>query len=145
MENITNMRKAILVDLDGTLARKLDREIFDYSRVHEDLIDPYVADTVKMFHRSGYDIVILTGREGTQECVNLTMKWLHHWGIPFSSLFFRGVGDRRPDTETKLELYNEHIKPIWEIVLALDDRPRIIKLWRDLGINTWDVGNGVEF
>ena len=134
-----------MVDLDGTLAHKLDREVFDWSKVHEDLLDPFVAEAVKMFKKQGFDIIILTGREGTPECVYLTFKWLKHWEVPFDNIIFRGIGDKRQDTETKLELYNEHIKPNWKIELAFDDRPRIIRLWRSLGIKTWDVGNGEEF
>lgn len=48
----------------------------------------------------------------------------------------RSSRDKRPDTEIKLELYNKCLKD--KVAFAFDDRPRLVRLRKRLGIYTFD-------
>lgn len=56
--------KAIICDLDGTLAHIGDRSPFDASRCDElDIPNIPVVEAVKAYHRMGYKIIFLSGRD----------------------------------------------------------------------------------
>jgi hypothetical protein len=63
----------------------------------------------------------------------------------------RGATDRRPDTEIKREIYRKQIQPHYDVVLAIDDRKRVVKMWREEGIlalrcSDWEEGGeGPQF
>lgn len=59
----------------------------------------------------------------------------------------RPAGDMRKDTEVKLEMFNAHIRGKFNVEAIFDDRPQILRLWRELwfGDRLFDVGNGIEF
>ena len=57
-------------------------------------------------------------------------------------LFMRGQGDRRPDDIVKTEIYEAFIRGRWDVLLALDDRPRVIRAWQALGVPVFDVQPG---
>jgi hypothetical protein len=46
LEQDEKLPRAIIVDIDGTLAIKGDRDIFDYSKVHLDLPNKPIVDLV---------------------------------------------------------------------------------------------------
>ena len=53
----------------------------------------------------------------------------------------RSEGDYRPDTIVKKELFDNHVRNKYNVVLAIDDRPCMVDLWNDLGIKTWAVAD----
>lgn len=58
-----DLPKAIICDLDGTLALIGDRSPYDASRCDElDSPNPPVVEAVKAFHRMGYKIIFVSGR-----------------------------------------------------------------------------------
>lgn len=57
-------------------------------------------------------------------------------------LLMRGQGDMRPDHAVKHELFNAHIRDAYDVLLALDDRDRVVALWRSLGIVCLQVDEG---
>jgi predicted kinase len=63
-ENDPSLPKAIICDLDGTLALMGDRSPFDASRCDlVDLPNPPVVEAVKLFFNAGYKIIFLSGRD----------------------------------------------------------------------------------
>ena len=50
--------------------------------------------------------------------------------------------DFRPDNEAKKDLYEEYIKDKFEIEFVLDDRDRVVKMWRELGLRVLQVEEG---
>ena len=52
----------------------------------------------------------------------------------------RGNKDGRPDYEVKKDIL-EHIKLFWNPLWAVDDNPKIIKLWQEEDIPTTKIGN----
>lgn len=133
-------RPTILVDLDGTLAIKGDRDPFDWSRVGEDLPNEPVVFVVK--HLQLFTtIVVVSGRD--EICRWQSEMWLYARGIFFHQLFMRPHKDNRPDHVVKKEIYEQAIKLGYKNVLAaIDDRKQVLDMWRELGLFTFDVGNG---
>lgn len=75
-----------------------------------------------------------------------TELWLmNHIEIPrYEVLIMRSAGDRRDDTEVKSDIYDKFLKKL-NIIKVFDDRPRVIRAWREKGLEVEDVGNGEEF
>lgn len=133
---------AIIVDIDGTLALMAGRSPYDLSRVHEDDISIAVRNVVKAFYGMGYDILIVSGREGTEQCRALTESWLKYHDVPYSNLWMRTAKDFRNDAIVKQEIFDAHIKDKYEVELVLDDRTRIVDMWRSIGLKCFQVEPG---
>jgi hypothetical protein len=92
---------------------------------------------------SNSDIVFVSGRsDKTREA---TTEWLN-WFIGYGDfkLIMRQSWDRRDDTVVKREMYDKYLSRM-RVVRVYDDRPRVIRMWRDLGLDVVDVGTGEEF
>lgn len=131
----------ICVDLDGTLARMHSRSPYDWDRVDEDLLDVPVADTVEAFHSlirttEVGKIFICTGRDGSS--LELSKKWLDHYGVAYDKIFIRQEGDQRPDWVVKEEMWRE-ISESHCIRVLIDDRCQVVDRARALGLKVFQV------
>lgn len=126
--------KAIILDIDGTIALTNGRDHFDYSEeVLTDIPRINVIDLVTGYANSLVaDIICVSGRE--ERCKEFTEDWLTTFSVDFTELFMRKTGDSRCDTIVKEEIFWEHIEPYYNVVAAFDDRPRVIRKWKDIGI-----------
>lgn len=124
----------VLCDIDGTIALRTGRSPFNYAKVGTDKFDPRMSHVLAAMHKT-YDIIFVSGREGTDVCKEETKKWLDT-NLPFSDydVIFRKEGDRRGDDIVKSEIYEEHIAPYYNVACVFDDRDRVVKMWRDKGI-----------
>lgn len=133
-------KKTIICDIDGTLAHMRNRSPFDYSRVNEDTIDDSVACILKVFYEQEYHILLLSGREDS--CRDTTMQWLTDHGIDYNELIMRTSGDFRNDAVIKREIYEQKIKPTCNVLFVLDDRNRVVDMWREIGLKCLQVAPG---
>jgi hypothetical protein len=53
--------------------------------------------------------------------------------------------DYRPDTKVKAEMLETLRNQGFNPVMAFDDRPSVIRMWKEHGLTVADVGDGVEF
>lgn len=75
-----------------------------------------------------------------------TEDWMERMGIDdYSALIMRRAGDSREDSIVKRELLNKYFKDKSKIIKVFDDRPRVIRMWREEGLDVVDVGDGIEF
>lgn len=137
--------KAVIFDIDGTLAIH-NRRPYEFWKCLEDSLDLHVAELLKMYHQNGYKIIIMSGRNaGTVRDETkykvLTEQWLAKYELPYDALLMRKHNDRRSDDIVKLELFNT-IKDDFNVCLAVDDRDRVVELWRRLGIKCFQVDFG---
>lgn len=132
---------AVIVDLDGTLTSAAWREHFVAStpRNWKGFFagmsrDAPVQPLVDLVEWVGNDaaVVLLTGRPDDHETV--IRRWLADHGVPYDLLLMRARGDRRPDTVVKRERYHENIAPHYDVRFVIDDRPRVIEMWREEGL-----------
>lgn len=136
--------KAVIVDIDGTLAHGTGRKMYDFQRVKEDAKDALVPIVVKGLQMQGYKTIILSGRGS--ECRSLTEEWLQENDIHYDDLFMRAKADRRKDTVVKEELFWTHVAEHYDVGGVFDDRPSVCRLWQEMGLKTFIVGNPwVEF
>jgi len=129
----------IIVDVDGTLAYKCDRDIFDYSKVIDDIPNKGLIDILQIMRIAESvcpKIIILSGREDSSR--QHTKSWFNKNEIPFDYLFMRKTGDHRDDTIVKKELYEEHIKGKYNVIGVFDDRPKVIRMWKEQGLFVLD-------
>lgn len=133
--------EAILVDVDGTIAQMTSgRGPFDWARVGEDSPNQVIIDYVGMHHDAGRKVIIMSGR--LDVCRTETIEWLReHLKVPFVGPFMRRRTSA-PDDLIKLELFNEHIRNDYTIHSVLDDRDRVVQMWRDLGLTCLQVAPG---
>lgn len=132
---------AIIVDVDGTIADKGDRNPFDWSRVSEDTPKRDVINVVNAITRSlGCEMIIFTGRDGV--CKDATEAWLRHHGVRFDELHSRAEGDIRKDNIVKFEMYMNNVHKNYNVVGVFDDRDQVVKMWRDIGLTCFQVDYG---
>jgi len=131
--------KVYVVDIDGTVAESQGRGWYDWERVGEDLPKTWVMDIVKGLNAQGYGIVFLSGRDGS--CYDITKQWLYdHFGSDFE-LFMREAGDMRRDSIIKRELFDTHIRNVYNVQAVIDDRQQVLhETWGPLGVNVLCVG-----
>jgi predicted kinase len=135
------LQKAIICDLDGTLAIIGNRSPYDATNCH--LIDKpnsYVIETVKLYYNANYKIIFCSGR--SEKDRQATMQFINnHLPTIEYILLMRPNNDMRKDDIVKEEIYNNNIKNKYWIHLAIDDRLSVCRLWFRLGINLLRAGD----
>lgn len=141
---------AIICDIDGTIALSTSgRSPFDWHRVGEDTLNEPVASLLEMIEVAreaphlGQDLklIMLSGRD--KVCEPETIEWLIDNNIGYDELYMRSKGDFRPDQIVKRELFDRYIKDKYEVMFVLDDRNKVVKMWReDLGLTCLQVAQG---
>lgn len=134
--------KAIICDLDGTLADITHRQGFvqqkpkNWKAFHgamsEDKLNIWCAELLKGMKKEGYHIILLTGRDEPYR--QMTIDWLKCHDIVFDVLLMRAAQDFRPDNIVKREIYENVIKPEHEVVFVVDDRKKVVEMWREIGV-----------
>jgi RNA repair pathway DNA polymerase beta family len=138
--------EVFLVDLDGTVAIRDEtdpgvRQFFDWYRVGEDLPNRPVITVVQALARAGHRIVYMSGR--SEEARAATSVWIaEHIGVPGEALLMRPAGDNRPDQVVKRDLYERYVAPNHTVTAVLDDRAKVVAMWRELGLTVLQVAEG---
>ncbi|MGR4878606.1 AAA family ATPase [Streptomyces sp. LARHCF249] len=132
---------AVMCDIDGTLALTGDRGPYDFSRCELDLLNEPVRRALDAFRRADGDvIVLLSGR--SEEHRPQTESWLRRHRVPYDELWMRAAGDTRRDDVVKAELFDAHVRHRYAVRVSLDDRDRVVAVWRRMGLPTWQVNYG---
>lgn len=158
------MDELYIFDLDGTLAdcsHRLhllpkDRHGADGGRrsemyrefyaacINDRPIHPIILILSSLRAQEYGRVQIWTGR--SEEVRGQTHHWMRMNGVGWfddADLKMRPVGDHRPDTVLKAEWY--HALPESEKLLlaaVFEDRDRMVKMWRDLGVTCLQVADG---
>lgn len=138
---VPSLPSAIMCDIDGTLAIMRGRGPYDFDRCGEDALNESVRRALVSFRRANHDrIVLLSGRG--EDYRPQTTAWLSAHAVPYDELHMRAAGDNRRDDIVKAELFNEHVRHRFHVRVSLDDRDRVVALWRRMGLPTWQVNYG---
>ncbi len=150
--------KAIIFDVDGTLRDGAHRDHLAEAEKWVEFFDAQVDDTpihnVIDLARSlshgrregcmmgycpiGHTIIILSGSMRR----DLLEEWLQKHNVYYDILINRREGDFTPDQELKVRWYEEYIAPVYEVVAVFDDRNKVVKMWRQLGLTCCQVAEG---
>ena len=136
-----DLPKAIICDLDGTLALMNGRNPFDASKCDEDEINNPVANVLRNYKKLGYEILLVSGREDRYK--DPTLRFLEKHQVEYDELIMRKTQDSRKDSIIKTEIYNEFIKDKYFVEFVLDDRNQVVDTWRnDLKLPCFQVYYG---
>lgn len=139
-----NKQKAIIVDVDGTLAFTCDRSIYDAALAINDHPNVILKTIVNHLADDGYKVIIVTGRQQIHR--EVTIQWLDKNGIQYHTVYNRGEGDKRPDQVVKEEIFDTFIRQHYNVEVVFDDRPRVCRMWRSLGLKVLQCGDPhIEF
>ena len=132
----------VLCDIDGTLADGKHREHFTrgaqknwdtyYSLLH---LDQPIHSVIRAVHylKEDHTVCLVSGRPDTYQ--RETIQWLKEHNVPWDYLFMRSGSDKREDSIIKKEIL-DHL-PKERIDLVMDDRPRVIRMWRENGLKVY--------
>jgi hypothetical protein len=130
---------SIVVDVDGTLALVNGRGHYDYDKVSTDLPNEPVVRLVQMLATS-HKVVYVSGRPDS--CYVDTYNWIsEHVGVA-GPLLMRADGDERSDAVVKREIFDTSIRNYYRVRYVLDDRNRVVRMWRSLGLPVLQVADG---
>jgi len=165
-------KKTIIFDLDGTLADidvrraeslnskgKIDWNIFAAPDSIKNWDKPNlpVIKMAQLFKADGFKIVIFSGRN--DRGFFATKQWLADNDVPFDLLVLRPdkfkadswpIADGNPATADMRFMPDDILKKkmldtfvdINDVFLIVDDRQKVVDMWRGLGLNTFQVAPG---
>lgn len=154
--------KIIVSDLDGTLADCSHRQHLvrqkekDWNKFFAgtkddvprmDIFDQVMKDYLNAALKYGVDntyLVIVSARPEYTRAA--TIEWLERHGMihDITAIIMRGDSDRRDDDVVKREVYDNLLSKN-DVLRVYDDRPRVVRMWRELGLDVVDCGDGIEF
>ena len=137
------MTTAVIFDLDGTLCdirKRLyhvtngghDWDAFFAGIPDDDVCIP-VAETLHAFYFGHlHRVLLVSGRP--EKCRRDTERWLQRHHIFYHELYMRPDGDHRSDVVVKSQILDGILRDGYEPFLAIDDRPKVVEMWRGRGI-----------
>jgi hypothetical protein len=149
------MAKVVIVDVDGTIADCSSRadkflalsEKPDWDGFYSDIatdkpIEPVLDLVDLLFER--YWPIFLTGR--SEKYRPQTEAWLKRYlgdsVLERAPLYMRAADDHRPDEVVKAEIFLGLDFKKDEVAFVLEDRDRVVKMWRGLGVQCLQVAEG---
>lgn len=141
--------QAFIFDIDGTLAdgqhrihhiltQPKDWDAY-FATMEDDGLILHVAEVCKCIAEV-YDVVYVTGRP--EEYREPTRRWMRRHHLPSGPLYMRPEGDRRNDDIIKIELLDRIRDNGYEVLMAFDDRSRVVRAWRAAGVPCAQVDDG---
>jgi hypothetical protein len=164
-------KNTVIFDLDGTLANidvrrklatkpngKMDWDVFfDAANISLDLPNETVIKMAQLFAENGFNIVIFSGRN--DRSFHTTKSWLSRHKVPFHKLVMRpdkflNWGDKIAEGNIATqdmrfmpdEILKKHMLDLFvdinEVFLVVDDRDKVVKMWRSMGLTVFQVAEG---
>ena len=145
----------IIFDIDGTLIdishrlHLIERTPPDWEEFRNPLQKRWdeprmpIINIAVALEKAGHNLLFCSGRRESER--EDTLEVLSRFFRPMPMLWMRKDKDYRPDTEVKAEMLQTLRNQGFNPVMAFDDRPSVIRMWKEHGLTVADVGNGVEF
>lgn len=163
-----SLPKAIMCDLDGTLAIIGDRTPYDATDCDvKDRPNWPVIQCVMAMHERDVKILFMSGRD--QKYRPETERFIERYCVPTPSansdpngprvararvsipyeLHMRGETapdpdklDQRKDSVIKQELFDRYVAGKYNVLFILDDRNQVVDFWRSIGLTCFQVAPG---
>lgn len=146
---------AIIVDIDGTISnyghrkhylesmqqdrhddKRPEYDVFNRAAVHDEPIREIIS-IVHWAQHVDTKIILMTGRSDKYR--DITTEWLTLHQVRYDHLFMRKQGDYSSDAAAKRELYMSHIAGKYNVLFVLEDRDKVVDMWRALGLRCLQV------
>lgn len=134
--------RAIIVDIDGTVAHMNGRSPYDPSLYHTDEPDTVLRDLIDAYEGTGSGIWLIYVSGRNEDYREETEAWLDKHEFYFDEFYMRPSGDNRNDAIVKDELFEQNIAGRYNIDFVLDDRNRVVQMWRAKGLKVLQVADG---
>lgn len=129
--------KAVIFDIDWTLAKMNWRSPYDYSsELMADTLSKQIWNIYNMYKEALYNIIIFTWRK--EEWDKRTQQRLLDNDIHYTEFRWRKDWDDRNDAIIKKEFFDE-LKDKYNIEIVFDDRNRVVDMYRWLGLTVCQV------
>lgn len=145
-------QRAIIVDIDGTISDSRHRQHFVqgekkdwkafFRHIDKDPVKRNVERVLKSYYDDGVKLIFITGRD--EDFRTRTNMWFEAncpWLVEYL-LWMRPMGDFRQDALIKREIYERVVAPTYDVELVLEDRSRVVEMWRSIGLECWQVETG---
>jgi predicted kinase len=139
-----------IFDIDGTLALKSpERGYFDWDKVDLDIPNTPVVKILNGLTNRKEHVFIFSGRD--EICREKTKVWLmsktdDQTDTIEDRLYMRPLGNQEDDRTIKEKIYQDNIKGRYNVLGIFDDRPKVCRMWRELGLPVFQVGDpDIEF
>jgi len=137
---------------------KMDWDVFfDPVNIMFDKPNRPVIKMAQLFKKDGFKIVIFSGRN--DRSFDATKRWLSSYKVPFDMLIMRPdkfkdkswpIADGNPATPDMRFMPDDILKKhmldtfvdINDVFLVVDDRNKVVDMWRGLGLNVFQVAPG---
>jgi len=147
-------RKIIVVDLDGTIALNQHRYHYIYPKdggkpnwnsfflaCIDDAPNWAVIHSIAALRKADYKIHIMSARG--MVAYEETIAWLSKYSVSYDALTMRDIDCYIPDEELKQSWLEQFYPNYQESVLCVfDDRDKVVKMWRSLGLTCFQVAEG---
>jgi predicted kinase len=137
---------ADICDIDGTVAEGKDvRSPYDYSRVQFDHPRHAVIELLHDRAKAGKKLIFVSGRPDINNVRRDTEEWLRLFvHLPYEALYMRPANRLQiNDSIIKRDLFDEHVRGKYNIGVVLDDRDRVVEMWRkQLNLDCLQVNYG---
>lgn len=151
-------KRFIICDLDGTIADIEERRAlakhtegrFDWKKfftpelIKLDKPNYPVIDVLQTYNKKkDVEIWIFSGRDDITRTA--TIEWLAQHNVPYQKLLMRPNKDHTPDDTLKRKWLYQHFKTENEkdrILFILDDRDKVVRMWRKEGLTCFQVDYG---
>lgn len=147
LEQDSGLPHAIVVDLDGTLADNGWRNPYDAAFCDEDPVIEPIRNLVWAWTETNFsEVIFCSGREEKyrsqsesflRKAFPTNCDWCFKW-----KLLMRKTGDMRKDHIIKEEIFKNEIYGKYYIEFVLDDRSRVVSMWRRNGLTCLQCARG---
>lgn len=146
--------EAYIFDIDGTVAHRrmrleqiphVLRPYYGDFDCKDDVPDRRILRLIEILSRANdasRKIIFLSGREdGHMEETKQFIEEHTSLSSEDYELFMRKEGDERNDAVIKYELFKNNIENRYNVIGVFDDRKRVVAMWEEMGIKTFNVGS----
>lgn len=143
----------VVFDIDGTLANIDHRLKYVRSKpknwkafiagIPQDTPNAPVVEAYKRLD-SNHNVIIATGRNEAQR--GDTVRWLLNNKIDgWENMYMRADGDYRSDAIVKKEFLDQMVEKYGQKPdMVFDDRPQVVRMWRENGVFVFDCYQGTK-
>ena len=130
----TDLPKAVIFDVDNTLCFNTSgRPYFGTAQgLLDDVPNVNAIIAAQVYHSGGIKVLLVTGREGTDEIKEATQKWMENNQVPIDEYYFRPVNNRESGDKIKAQIISG-ISNKYNVIGIYEDSSKIVKSLREMG------------
>lgn len=136
-------QNVVLVDIDGTIALRGDRDPYAHEHSMEDAVNLPVVNAVEALVKAfGWKVILVSARKEKFREITEYWLWTHDLFNDRVALYMRANDDQRGDPQVKRDIFERRIAGQYDVQMVFDDRTRVVRMWREIGLTCFQVAEG---